>query len=168
MMYGKHYRSMYEGSMMGAGAVVFAVWGYVISHMEPHREMGAHVEINPKLLAVLIGEREQSIREALGVLMGTDKESRSKDEEGRRLVKVGEYGYRVVNGAKYLAIRNEEERRAGNAERQRKFREKQRAKGGRKGGGVGFKGETAYLRNVEGGGDGQGIVAEANDVGGEA
>ena len=30
-MYGKHFASMYEGSLYGSGAVVFAVWGYVIA-----------------------------------------------------------------------------------------------------------------------------------------
>ena len=32
-MYGKHFASMYEGSLYGSGAVVFAVWGYVIAEV---------------------------------------------------------------------------------------------------------------------------------------
>src|ERR1700742_1263807 len=31
--YGKHYAGMYEGSMVGKGAIAFALMGYVIANM---------------------------------------------------------------------------------------------------------------------------------------
>ena len=37
MGFGKHFVSMYEGSMFGAGLNVFAVWGYVIAHVQQER-----------------------------------------------------------------------------------------------------------------------------------
>lgn len=126
MAFGKHHESMYEGSMIGAGAEVFAVWGYVISKMRPGRD-GMWVELNPRLLAFTLGEPEQEIRDAIVFLCAPDPQSRTKDEDGRRLVRLGEFSYRVVNGMKYRAIRDEETRRQQNREAQAKYREKKRA-----------------------------------------
>src|ERR1700690_4578097 len=110
MMYGKHFKSMYSGSLVGAGAPAFAVLGYVISNMVPHPSVGAQVELNPKLLAFIIGEPEEVIEKAIEKLCAPDPHSRTKEEEGRRLIRLGEFDYRVVNGAKYIAIRDNEER----------------------------------------------------------
>ena len=117
-MYGKHFRSMYSGSMVGAGAPVFAVLGYVISNMVPQPSVGAQVELNPKLLAFIIGEKEEVIEKAIRKLCAPDPHSRTKEEDGRRLIRLGEFDYRVVNGAKYIAIRDEEERLESNRQRQ--------------------------------------------------
>jgi len=115
---------MYEGSMVGSGAVVFAVWGYVIAKMEPDVEVGSQVRLNPKLLETIIGDPQAEIEEAIKFLCSPDEHSTTKAEEGRRLVQIGEFDYRVVNGAKYRAIRDEEKRRAQNREAQARFREK--------------------------------------------
>jgi hypothetical protein len=77
-MYGKCYEAMYEGSMIGAGMHVFAVWNYIIT-----KARGGAVEINPKLLAFTLGGTEQQVRDALEFLSSPDPESRSKLEEGR-------------------------------------------------------------------------------------
>ena len=121
-MYGKHFESMYEGSMIGVGAPVFAVWGYVIAKMKPDATVGYQVELNPKLLSFIIGEKKEVIEQALKVLCSPDKDSRTKEEQGRRLVKIGEFDYRVVNGLKYATIKNEEQRREKNREAQARFR----------------------------------------------
>lgn len=110
--------------MVGSGAVVFAVWGYVIAKMEPDIEVGAQVRLNPKLLETIIGEPEAEIQQAIKFLCAPDKQSTTKAEEGRRLVQIGEFDYRVVNGAKYRAIRDQEKRRAQNREAQARFRKK--------------------------------------------
>ncbi len=60
-MYGKHYASMYEGSMRGAGSAFFAVWGWIISHMMPDRIHGTVVEINQEILAFVLGEKESVV-----------------------------------------------------------------------------------------------------------
>ena len=57
-MYGKHFASMYEGSLYGSGAVVFAVWGYVIACQVPDREHGAVVTLNARKLADTLGYRD--------------------------------------------------------------------------------------------------------------
>jgi hypothetical protein len=121
-MYGKHYASMYEGSMRGAGSAFFAVWGWIISHMVPDREHGTVVELNAEILAFVIGEKLEVVEEVIKKMCSADLKSRSKEEEGRKLVRVGEYGYRVVNGAHYRKIRDDEERREYQANWQRKKR----------------------------------------------
>jgi hypothetical protein len=123
-MYGKHFASMYEGSMVGAGAVAFAVLGYIIAKSEPDRIVGTQVELNPKLLALILGESEQAIRAVIEKFCSPDPSSRSTEEQGRKLVKVGTFSYKVVNGAKYRAIRDEEERRRQNREAQARYRTK--------------------------------------------
>ena len=124
-MYGKHYASMYDGSMVGAGAIVFAVWGYVIGNARPDRTIGTQVELNPKLLAFILGESEAAVEEAIEKLCAPDPKSRTPTLDGRKLVRHGSFSYQVVNGEKYRKIRDEEERRSQNREAQAKFRAKQ-------------------------------------------
>jgi hypothetical protein len=122
-MYGKHFESMYEGSMVGAGVTVFAVWGYVIAKMQPDRVVGFQVSLNPKLLASVLGGDEKEIQKAIAYLCAPDPLSRNKAEEGRRLVRLGQFDYQVVSGKLYSDIRDEEAKRAYNRERQAKRRQ---------------------------------------------
>lgn len=113
---------MYQGSMVGSGSHVFALMGYIIANMKPDKEVGAQVRLNVTLLSAIIGESEARIQEAVDFLCAPDSMSTSPAEDGRRLIKIGTFDYRVVNGAKYQAIRNEEERREKNRLRQQKHR----------------------------------------------
>lgn len=123
-MFGKHFASMYQGSMVGSGCHVFALMGYVIANMKPDEQVGAQVSLNPVLLATIFGEPLDRVTAAIDFLCAPDPHSTSPEEGGRRLVKVGQFDYRVVNGAKYLKIRNEEERREANRLRQQNWRKK--------------------------------------------
>lgn len=123
-MYGKIFASLFTGSMYGAGSPKFAVMSYVIANMQPDRDVGFQVELNIRDLASRIGEPVEVIQGAIDFLCAPDIESRSKDEEGRRLVKIGSFDYRVVNGKAYAEIRNEEQRRENNRIRQARFRKK--------------------------------------------
>jgi hypothetical protein len=125
-MYGKHFESLYEGSMVGAGAMVFAVWGYVIAKWRPDKEVGGQVRLNPALLGPILGEDPKEVEKAIQFLCSPDSNSSSKLEQGRRLVQIGQFDYRVVNAAKYQSIRNEEERRRQNREAQDRHRQKLR------------------------------------------
>jgi len=122
MGYGKHFESMYEGSMRGKGSPFFAVWGYVISHMKPNRGKEMSVELNPDIVAFLIGEKMSVISRVIVEMCGKDEQSRTKDKEGRKLVKLSEFTYEVVNGNYYHAIRNEEERREYQRVKQAEYR----------------------------------------------
>lgn len=126
-MYGKHYESLYEGSMIGSGAIVFAVWGYVIAKQKPDRTYGSQVCLNPKLLSPILGESEKDIVAAIQYLCSPDPQSRTKEHEGRRLIKLGEFDYQVVTGAKYRAIRSAEERRESNRIYQQRSRARKAA-----------------------------------------
>jgi hypothetical protein len=132
---------MFEGSMVGAGCPTFAVWSYVITKMREDREVGAQVDLNPVLLSAILGEKAEVIERVIEKLCEPDARSRTPDEEGRRLVKVGTFSYRVVNGAKYIAIRNADQKRASDRERQRKKRAK--------GNGAPLPGERAFEQAVE-------------------
>jgi len=120
-MYGKIFGSLFTGSMMGVGANVIAVWAYVIAHSH-----GGQVELNPKLVGVQIGMTPEEVELAVAYLCAPDPASRSKNEGGRRLVREGEYAYRVVNHDSYLKVRNEEERREYNRVKQQEHRAKLR------------------------------------------
>lgn len=108
--------------MVGSGAIVFAVMGYVIANYRLDRKVGAQVTLNPSLLAAILGEDEPDVVRAIEFLSSPDTRSTSKEDEGRRLVKIGEFDYRVVNGAKYATLRNEEERREYNRIKQQEHR----------------------------------------------
>lgn len=123
-MFGKHFGSMYEGSLVGSGAVVFAVMGYVIAKQIPDRVMGSQVRLNPVLLAAILGESQDDIESAIEKLCSPDERSTTKAKEGRRLVKIGEFDYQVVNGAKYRAIRDQESRMEQNRLAQQRHRAK--------------------------------------------
>ena len=92
--------------MYGAGVEVFALWGYVIAHT-----VDSQVELNPDYLAPLLGTSPETVRTALAYLCAPDPVSRSKGHDGRRLIKEGEYAYRVPNHEHYRRIRDEADRR---------------------------------------------------------
>lgn len=124
-MYGKAYESMYSGSMVGAGCNVFAVWNYVIA-----KTQRGVIELNPKLLAVILGGTEREIVKAIDYLCTPDKDSRSKLEGGRRMVKDGQFQYRVVNWSEYQTIRDANDLKEYNRRKQQEYRFRQRVKVG--------------------------------------
>lgn len=127
-MYGKAFESMYEGSMVGAGSHVFAVWNYVIAKQKPDRVVGSQVRLNPELLATIIGDTRERMQEAIDFLCAPDSRTTTPGREGRRLIQIGTFDYQVVNGAHYRSIRNEEERRAQNRIAQARYRARQKQK----------------------------------------
>lgn len=118
-MYGKHFESMYEGSMYGAGVAVFAVWGYVIAHTRSSR-----VELNPKKLSDTLGGKVSEIESAIKFLLSPDPNSRHKEHQGRRLIKEGEFQYFLPSWESYQAIRNADDRREYNRRKQAEYRAK--------------------------------------------
>lgn len=105
-MFGKFFSSTFSGSMIGAGSTVFAVWGYVIANA-----VNGEVELNPRLLALVIGDTPEAIAEAVEYLAAKDAASRSKEAEGRRIIHETGFLYQVVNHLKYRSILNEDDRK---------------------------------------------------------
>lgn len=101
--------------MVGAGAMIFAVWGYVIANMRSEskhdKDSAQIVELNPKVLGPILGEKPQDVEKAIEFLCNPDPESRTQEKGGRRLEYQGAFLYLVVNGAFYRQIKNEEERK---------------------------------------------------------
>jgi hypothetical protein len=106
-MFGKAFASMYTGSMVGAGPTVFAVWGYVIANCRD-----SAVELNPKLLATIIGCDAGEIAHAIGALCAPDPDSRGKEHDGRRLVHQDGFLYLVSRYEHYRSLRSEDDRTA--------------------------------------------------------
>ena len=121
-MYGKFFASAFTGSMYGAGPDVFAVWAYVIANTRD-----SQVELNPVLLASTLGTTQERVQAAIDFLCAPDSRSRSKDAEGRRLLREGEYAYSVPTFAAYRAIRNEDDRREYNRIKKAEQREREKA-----------------------------------------
>lgn len=146
-MFGKHFESMYEGSMYGAGVNVFAVWGYVIAKAQRSR-----VELNPRKLADTLGGSVKEIEEGILFLCKPDPDSRFKEYDGRRLVKEGEFQYFVPSHEYYRSIKSEEHRREYNRVKQAEYRaKKMRDKGVnnpllKQGTGGPLPGEAAFVK----------------------
>lgn len=104
--------------MRGAGADVFAVWGYVISHVRTD----SLVELNPEIIAFLIGMTKERLDKAMEFLESPDPISRNQEYEGRRLVKRGQFEYFVPSAAYYRGVRSSDDLREYNRIKQRESR----------------------------------------------
>jgi len=124
-MYGKHFSSMYEGSMVGAGAHVFAVWGYCISNADQDTHA---VRLNPVLLSVVLGEPVDRIKDAIKYLCADDPDSCCTDEDGRRLVNTSGMEYHVVTHEQYRDIKTSSDRREYNRKYMRGYRKRKKDK----------------------------------------
>jgi hypothetical protein len=121
-MFGKIFECLFTGSMVGAGTHVFAVWSYVIANTKSD----GHVELNATILAAILGDKSERMQEAIDYLCAPDPNSRTKDEQGRRLIKTGEFSYFVPNHKKYREMRNEEDRRAYFRDKKRQQRQREK------------------------------------------
>jgi len=131
-MYAKIFTSIYQGTLRGNthGLVVF-------TNLLAHTDSDGWVDIHPRAIAEEVGLPIDAVKAALLMLESPDPESRSPDMEGRRIARIDEHrdwGWRIVNHAKYRAIRNEEDRREQNRLAQARWREKQASNQGVTGG----------------------------------
>lgn len=122
-MFGKFFASTFTGSMVGSGLNVFAVWGYVIANT---RQDGT-VEINPPIVAAVLGCAVGEVTAALDVLTSPDPDSRSKKEEGRRLIQQAAFLYSVPTYADYRAIRDDDGRKEYMRQYMQGYRDKKKA-----------------------------------------
>jgi len=135
MAYGKIFESMFTGSMVGKGATMFAVWAYCISNCKPVPlkrmagvERRGYVELNPNILAAILGASVTDVEDAIDALCSPDPKSRTKDYDGRRLLTDGcqEFTYELATFSKYDDIRSEEQRREQNRLAKARSRERER------------------------------------------
>lgn len=93
------------------------VWITMLAMADRHGRVWASVPGLAKEAVVSV----ESCREALSRFMAPDPDSRTKVADGRRLEAI-DGGWKLINHAKYRAIRDQEERRAYKAEKQREYR----------------------------------------------
>jgi hypothetical protein len=130
--FGAFYACAYHRSLQGKGAVAFAVWGYVISHAYPmvnpdgEGKIGA-VHLNSGEVAYLIGCGKLEVDAAIELFCAPDPDSNSKQKEGRKLVKIKQFLYEVVNLMEYRNRKSNSPEAKANREKQERFRGKQEA-----------------------------------------
>lgn len=132
-MFGKVFALMYTGSMYGQPPEVFAIWGWMLAHLEFPKGGECYAEINPAMVAPIFQMKPQAVMDVLEFLEAPDEETRTEKDGGRRIVLEGKRKlggpmlYRVVNGQKYRDIRDADKRRESNRKSMAKARAKQKA-----------------------------------------
>jgi len=124
-MYAKLFASIYQGTLRGNTNCLV-----VFTNMLAHADSAGWVDMHPRAIAEEVGLSIEQVQSAIDELEAPDEQSRSPEESGRRIVRLDEHrawGWRVVNHAKYRAIRSEEDRREQNRLAQERFREKRKA-----------------------------------------
>lgn len=125
-MYGKLFASLYQGTLRG-NAHGILVFTNLIAHCD---QLGV-VDKHFRAIAEEVGLTIDEVKAAIEQLEKPDDESRSPELEGRRIVRLDEHrvwGWRIVNYAKYRAIRSEDDRREQNRLAQEKWRNKSKPK----------------------------------------
>jgi len=110
-MYGKVFAQMYEGTLASRGP-----WEALVTFQQLIVLANRHGEVD--MTADAISRRTtiplDIIEKGLMALSQPDPDSRTADEDGRRIVLIDPHrawGWRLVNYDKYRKIRNDEERR---------------------------------------------------------
>jgi len=121
-MYCKLFASLYQGTLRGRSHAIL-----VFTNMLATSDQYGIVDKHWKAIADEVGLSLEEVQAAIEELESPDSFSRSPDEGGRRIVPLDEHrnwGWRIVNYAKYRAIRNEEDRREQNRLAQERWRKK--------------------------------------------
>lgn len=118
--YTKLFSSITESTVWGESYATRIVWVTMLAMADAKGAVYGSVPGLARRANVTLHEAEQ----ALAAFMAPDAYSRTKDEDGRRIEEI-DGGWRLINHAKYSAVRNAEERR----EYKRKWDQENRAKG---------------------------------------
>lgn len=100
-MYGKIYTSFFEGSIMECDMKV----RYIFMSMIILSDKDGILDMTEKAIAERVGVEVDDVREAISELMKPDKNSRSENNNGARLVKIRDtFGWQVVNKQYYRSL----------------------------------------------------------------
>lgn len=116
-MYAKVFRSLFYGSLHGKSEAQ-----HVFIVMLAHADRDGDVELHASTMADLTGLSLEQVVAGIGVLESEDADSRSPDDNGRRITRLRDGCWAIVNYAKYRNMRDEDARR----EQNRKAKERQR------------------------------------------
>jgi len=128
-MYGKIWESMFDGSL------VETRWEAVITFMVliTFADKNGIVDMTPAALSGRTTIPKPIFEKGLKVLEAPDKISRTKDSDGRRIIRLDEHrkwGWKIVNYEKYANAKNMASLRAHWAEQKRAYRERKGATDG--------------------------------------
>lgn len=121
-MFAKLFASLYQGTLRGRAHEIL-VFTNLIAHCDPEGYVDKHF----KAISEEVGITVDEVKAAIEKLEAPDPESRSPEEDGRRIVRIDDHrvwGWRIVNYGKYRRIRDEADRREQNRIAQARFREK--------------------------------------------
>lgn len=125
-MYAKIFASLFKGTLRGKAHEIL-----VFTYLLANAEKDSQVDVHPKAIADDVGLTREQVDAAIKSLESPDEDSRSPDYEGRRLLRLDahrSWGWHIVNHRKYREIQNKDDKRAYDAEAQRRRRERIRAK----------------------------------------
>ncbi len=100
----------------------------VFTNLLAHADSTGSVDIHPRSIADEVGLPLDIVKAALIDLENPDPESRSHEQEGRRIIRLDghrDWGWQIVNYVKYRTIKSEDDRREQNRQAQAKWRAKQ-------------------------------------------
>ena len=118
-MYGKIFSSLWHGSLLGQGDAQL-VFVLLIAHSDKDGSSEAH----PAEISTWTGIGQDRVNAALEILQTDDPDSRTEDEGGKRLVRVGLSLWHIVNYQKYLSMQDRDVVRDQNRERKKQARER--------------------------------------------
>lgn len=123
-MYGKVFQQIYDSSICTNWKALVTFQQFIVM-----ADSQGIVDITPHAIAQRTGIPEDIIRTGIEALERPDPESRSPEEEGRRIVRLQphrSWGWRLVNYAHYRDLASREALREGNRERKREERGRSR------------------------------------------
>lgn len=97
------------------------VWITMLAISDQNGEVHASIPGLARLAGVSVEDAEK----AINCFLGPDKYSRTEDFEGRRIVKISG-GWELLNHTKYRKMASKEDAKEANAERQRRFRDREK------------------------------------------
>jgi hypothetical protein len=124
-VYAKLFVSLYQGTLRGNSRGIL-----VFTNLLAHCDEDGIVDIHPRAIADEVGLTVDEVRATLLELEAPDPESRTPTHDGRRILRMDDHrdwGWVIVNHAKYQAIRNREDRREQNRLSQQRSRERRSA-----------------------------------------
>lgn len=117
--YVKLFSTILDSSIMDEPVVTRWIWTVMLAMKDRDGIVAASVGG----LARRAGVQREDIETALSAFLSPDPDSRTKDDEGRR-IEVVDGGWRVLNHQKYRDLESLSDRRAKDAERQRRHRDR--------------------------------------------
>lgn len=124
-MYGKVFASLWEGTLYGRGDEQL-----VLIYMFANCDAEGYLDRTAAAIAGPLGWEVGRVQAALERLEAPDPQSRSTEQEGRRIVCLYPergWGWTIVNYLKYRKMVDSETRKAGNRERKQRQRDRSRA-----------------------------------------